>query len=227
MSSPKKKTNTSRSAGRPVGATGDSTRSEILDAALEAFGTAGFDAMSVRELTRSLGVSHNLVHHHFGSKQGLWRAALDQGVGPTVHELVDLLGEGVGSPDSKHILQEVLQRAIAQIAKRPALARILADESARPGPRLDYAYEIYLGPMVEILSRFLSESRGNGVRDVDSRAAALFIISSASAQFTHGALAEKLGLSNSKDGSYSDALVDLMLGGLMTSDPARELADDR
>ena len=210
----------SRPAGRPPGAaTGDETRNEILDAALKAFAEAGFEAMSVRELTRRLGVSHNLVHHHFGSKQDLWRAALDHGVGATASELTNLLSRSVGSSRSRQVLHQVLESAIALLTKRPEVARIFADESARPGPRLDYLYEKYLGPMVAILSRFLSESRAYGVRDVDPRIAALFVLSSASAQFTHHALSEKLGIGSGAEADYTHSLVDLVLGGLMTSDP--------
>jgi AcrR family transcriptional regulator len=219
MSSHPVATRKSRPAGRPPGATGADTRGEILDGALEAFAEAGFEAMSVRELTRRLGVSHNLVHHHFGSKQDLWRAALDHGVGSTAGELAELLSQSVGSPRSRQVLHQVLESAIALLTNRPQVARIFADESARPGPRLDYLYDQFLGPLVAILSRFLSESRAYGVRDVDSRVAALFVLSSASAQFTHAALADKLGIGRGSDVGYTHALVDLVLGGLMTSDP--------
>ena len=218
MSSHARRATESRRVGRPPGATGDRTRSEILDAALAAFAEAGFEAMSVRELTRRLGVSHNLVHHHFGPKQDLWRAAVDHGIGSTAAELTELLGESVGSPRSKQVLHQVLESAIALLTKRPEIARIFAEESARPGPRLDHLFEKYLGPLVSILSRFLSESRAYGIRDVDSRIAALFVLSSASAQFTHDALAEKLGIGRGSKDDYTHSLVDLVLGGLMTSD---------
>lgn len=52
----------------------------ILEAALEAFAQRGYDGVSVRELNRQIGVSHNLVHHYFGSKDALWRAAIDYGL---------------------------------------------------------------------------------------------------------------------------------------------------
>ena len=52
----------------------------ILEAALEAFALRGYDGVSVRELNRQIGVSHNLVHHYFGSKDALWRAAIDYGL---------------------------------------------------------------------------------------------------------------------------------------------------
>lgn len=211
-----------RPSGRPRGATGDDTRGEILDAALKAFAAAGFEAMSVRELTRRLGVSHNLVHHHFGTKEDLWRAALEHGVGSTASELAELLGASVGSPRSRQVLHQVLESAIALLTRRPEVARIFSDESARAGPRLDFLYEQFLGPLLTILSRFLHESRAYGVRDVDSRIAALFVISSASAQFTHAALAEKLGVDRETDTGYTRSLVDLVLGGLMTSEPDQD-----
>lgn len=211
-----------RPAGRPPGATGEETRVEILDAALESFAEAGYEAMSVRELTRRLGVSHNLVHHHFGSKLDLWYAALDHGIASTANELARLLSQSVGSPRSRQVLHQVLESAIALLTKRPEIARIFTDESARPGPRLDYLYERFLGPLVEILSRFLRDSRAYGVRDVDSRVAALFVLSSVSAQFTHAALAEKLGIGRDSRTGYTHSLTDLVLGGLMTSEPDQE-----
>lgn len=206
--------------GRPEGAIGERTRAQILDAALEAFADTGFEAMSVRELTRRLHVSHNLVHHHFGSKRERWRAALEHGVGATAKELMALLGGQLGSPAAKRVLREGMERAIALLTRHPAIVRILADEFARPGPRLDCLYERYLGPMVDALSRFLAESRQHGVRDVDSRVAALFVLSSASTLFTHAALAEKLGLGMASGPGHTESLVDLALGGLM-SEPAQ------
>ncbi|MBW2313434.1 MAG: TetR/AcrR family transcriptional regulator [Deltaproteobacteria bacterium] len=217
MSSTGKSSAKGRPAGRPVGSTAEATRVEILDAALEAFSEAGFEAMSVRELTRRLGVSHNLVHHHFGSKEDLWRAALDHGAGPTANELLELLGQSVGSPDSKRILRTGMESGIELLRRRPAVARIVVDESARPGPRLDYLYERYLGPMVETLSRFLANSQLEGFRDVEPRVATLYVLSSVSAPFAHAALAEKLGLGRRSHDVYTEGLVDLVLDGLMPS----------
>jgi len=202
--------------GRPPGDTADRTRAEILDAALDAFAEAGFEATSIRELTRRLGVSHNLVHHHFGAKEDLWRAALDHGLGPTTEELLALIGASIGGPNPVEVIRDGVERAMALLRRRPAVARILADEFARSGPRLDYLYDRYLKPSMAVLRRFLTEARDQGVRDVDSRVAVLFVLSTASALLTHGALAEKLGLGARAQERYAASLVDLMLGGLAT-----------
>ena len=66
-----------RGRGRPrAGDELDVTR--LLAAALDAFAQAGYDGMSVRELSRRLGVSHALLTARFGSKEGLWFAAMEQ-----------------------------------------------------------------------------------------------------------------------------------------------------
>ncbi len=212
----------SRPVGRPPGATGQRTREEILEAALEAFAAAGYEAMSVRELTRRLSVSHNLVHHHFGSKPELWRAAVEHGVGGTIREFSELLDQGIGGPSPAKTLRTGLLRAINLLAIHPAVARIVADEAGRGGERLDYIYDQFVRPGMETLELFLVGAQGRGVREIDPRVLALFVASVASVPFTHGALAEKLGVpvprpagSTVSVEGYAETLVELMLGGLI------------
>src|ERR1700739_2589381 len=68
-----------RRRGRP--ALGDSPLSEedVLEAALGAFATYGYEGVSLRTLSRGLGVSHNLLPQKYGSKLGLVGAAVAQG----------------------------------------------------------------------------------------------------------------------------------------------------
>src|SRR6202171_5111180 len=49
----------------------------LLRGALDAFAENGYDGTSVRELSRRLGVSHALLTARFGSKEGLWFAAME------------------------------------------------------------------------------------------------------------------------------------------------------
>ena len=46
-------------------------------AALKAFARHGFDGVSLRTIAVEAGVNHQLIAHHFGSKQDLWDAALE------------------------------------------------------------------------------------------------------------------------------------------------------
>ena len=60
--------------GRRPGESG--TRDAILAAARLAFGRQGYGATSVRAVARAAGVDPSLVLHFFGSKDGLFEAAL-------------------------------------------------------------------------------------------------------------------------------------------------------
>ena len=63
----------------------------ILDAAEELFSRQGFDATSVRAVTRHAGMNAAAVHYHFGSKQMLLRSLLERRIAPINQERMLLL----------------------------------------------------------------------------------------------------------------------------------------
>ncbi len=63
--------------GRPS-ARGDATRAAILDAAEELFARRGFAGTSMRALAEAADTSQPLLHHHFGTKRGLYAAVKDR-----------------------------------------------------------------------------------------------------------------------------------------------------
>jgi AcrR family transcriptional regulator len=88
-----------RRPGRPSRLAASDTRAAILEAARAEFAGKGFDAASVRSVARAAGVDAALVHHYFGSKDGLMLAALALPIDPreVVPEL--LAGGFEGLPD--------------------------------------------------------------------------------------------------------------------------------
>lgn len=52
----------------------ESTRSAVLCAAERLFAEQGFAATSMRDISQLSGVSHPLIHHHFGGKNDLYSA---------------------------------------------------------------------------------------------------------------------------------------------------------
>ena len=53
-------------------------RQRILDAAIIGFAERGYAGTTTAAIARAAKVTQPLVHHHFKSKDGLWRAAMDQ-----------------------------------------------------------------------------------------------------------------------------------------------------
>ena len=66
--------------GRRPGASG--TREAILAAARRAFAERGYQHATIRQVAELAGVDPALVHHYFGTKQGLFVAAVQLPVNP-------------------------------------------------------------------------------------------------------------------------------------------------
>jgi AcrR family transcriptional regulator len=60
---------------------GEDTRRRILDTAIEVFAAVGYEAASTRALAERAGVNLPAIPYYFGSKEGLYRAAIEQIVG--------------------------------------------------------------------------------------------------------------------------------------------------
>jgi AcrR family transcriptional regulator len=70
-----------RSGRRPAGS---GTREAILDAARAAFTQHGYGGASIRQIAREAGVDPALVHHYFGTKQGVFTEAMHFPFDPAV-----------------------------------------------------------------------------------------------------------------------------------------------
>ena len=100
----------------------------ILDAAEELFASQGFDATSVRAVTRHAGMNPAAVHYHFGSKQLLLRALLDRRIAPLNQERVLLLEHVLrdGDPSLEGILDAYLRPVLRHVnATAAALSSLL------------------------------------------------------------------------------------------------------
>jgi AcrR family transcriptional regulator len=64
----------------------EQTRARILETAERMFAQRGFEATSVRALTKDADVNLAAVHYHFGSKEGLIEAVLRRRIEPMADE---------------------------------------------------------------------------------------------------------------------------------------------
>lgn len=67
-----------RTSGRGPYRTGLLRREQIVAAAIDVFGESGFAGSSVRSIAERAGVSHAAILQHFGSKEGLLVAVLEE-----------------------------------------------------------------------------------------------------------------------------------------------------
>ena len=125
----------------------DPVRAALIDAGAELFSQHGPANVSVRQVARSAGVNHGLVHRHFGSKEGLIQAVVESlrgdvesRLGPPSDEetLVPLLVGLAGSSDARYyriMAHAVLDGMDIQElqADFPVVSRMLAAARRTPG----------------------------------------------------------------------------------------------
>ena len=148
-------------AGRRPGESG--TRAAVLAAAREAFGMQGYGATSVRAVARTAGVDPSLVLHFFGSKDGLFAAAIELPVEPT--EVVAGLLAGGTEDLGERIVRTFLAVWDASPGQGPMLAML----------RSAVSHEDAAGMLRELLLRVILRplAVGAGGSDPDLRAALL------------------------------------------------------
>ncbi|WP_432139139.1 MULTISPECIES: TetR family transcriptional regulator [unclassified Streptomyces] len=74
-----------RRRGRPRRSEPADTRERILDTAREEFSRQGYEKTSVRGIAKAAGVDSALVHHYFGTKEGVFEAAVEVAFAPALH----------------------------------------------------------------------------------------------------------------------------------------------
>ncbi|WP_328392098.1 TetR/AcrR family transcriptional regulator [Nocardia sp. NBC_00416] len=136
--------------GRPP--TGDSPASadEILTVALRVFARDGFAGASVAAINRELGVSHNLIHQRFGSKEALWYAVVDWIFGNVV-TLLKIRPPRRDLPPLEEFRAGII-RFLELQAEHPDVVRLISMEAAIEGPRLTYLYDRHIEPMSVLIA---------------------------------------------------------------------------
>jgi TetR/AcrR family transcriptional regulator len=181
-------TSADKRTGRPKAQDAPATVEQILDAAFRAFATYGYDGVAVRTLNRELGVSHNLIHQRFGSKRGLWYAAVDRAFRQQVTQLATAFDPTLADPLDQ--LNHAIRRFVRYSAERPELVGLMNIEGCVDSERLDYIYDNYVAPALAPLGRLLDHLHKNGrIRPISLRALFFLIAHGAAAPFTLAPLA--------------------------------------
>ena len=127
---------------RPRGRPGKS-RPALLEAAIEEFAEKGFAGATTADIARRAKTQQPLVHHHFGSKDELFKVVLDTLFDELRRDVIPATGERVE-------LAALVRRFVLFTARRPELARIWVIESAHRGPHLTYMVDQHVLPLMRV-----------------------------------------------------------------------------
>lgn len=138
----------------------------MVDAALTAFGTRGYEATSLDALAGELGVRKQTILYHFASKEALLDAVIDEAGA----ELIAVLEEAVAEAGSGWSRVDAVVHSVFRLAaRRPQLLGLLREVS-RMGPPAATRFREMLGPFIERATGFLEEGMAVGeFRGQDAR----------------------------------------------------------
>ncbi len=90
------------------------TRQHIVAVARRAFGARGYDATSLRSIAAEAEVDPGLLIHYFGTKEGLFRAALEMTIRP------DRLFAGLEGLGSREVAGHIVRRYLSMLDRGEA-----------------------------------------------------------------------------------------------------------
>lgn len=125
-----------------------STRDRILEAAIELFSERSFDGATTREIAQRAGVTQPLLNYHFGSKDDLWRAAVDA-LFERLRVTMQARTDGLRGVDELTTAKLVVREFITFSAHNPQLHRLITQESKADSERMDYLVEHHVRPLYD------------------------------------------------------------------------------
>ncbi|MHC8380516.1 TetR/AcrR family transcriptional regulator [Pseudomonas sp. LB3P14] len=151
-----------RKAGRPARDAAPAAPDDaLLRMAFETFAELGYEGTALRDLCRRLGVSHNLIHSRFGSKENLWLRAVDHCLSQHSERSMHVFTECFASDEER--LRALVMGFTEAAAANPAVIGLISSEGRRDSWRLDHLFQAFVAPFsqqVELLLARLAQSHG-------------------------------------------------------------------
>ena len=139
-------------------ASGPDTKQRLLDAAIKIFSEKGFQASSMRAITRAAGTSLSAANYHFGSKEELLRSALRARAEVLNGRRLELLEQARSGGRDSFTVEAILDAFIRPVFERQAAMK--AEGSLLPG----LAIRLYLDPP-EVIAKIRDEAFESTNRD--------------------------------------------------------------
>lgn len=183
---------------------------ELLDAAMFAFWARGYGGVTTRELEEATRLPASSLYHRFGSKDGLFAAALGHYNQRVVGARISRYLDAAGQPDALTGLRGFFT-SVYRTGKHPYHACLLANTAGSAGPHCAEVKQVLAQGNRELLAGFagavqrgIAQGSLRGNLDIDSTAQYLLL-----------GLRGLLGTARHlRDPQQLDAIVDLLLGGL-------------
>jgi len=160
----------------PIQARAAETRARILAQAYNTFAERGYDAANTRDIAAAAGLSHAVIRYHFGGKEPLWRATVEDMFNRMRSELAEVAQPVRRKQTLKERFRKFLAGYIRYCARNPNHARIVILESMRGGERLQWMADQFIRPDHDAVSAVIQALIDAGELPDVSPVALLYLI---------------------------------------------------
>lgn len=177
-----KKTNNSRVKSPQK--RGADSRKKVLEAALACFGAFGYEGTSTRAVAERAGVTHTLVLYHFGSKEQLWLAMMEDSLANYSAAVSANLEENASRPAAE-VLRIFVEQFVRLSANNPQIHRIMTMEGNQETERLQWVIDHYLRDHFAKVRDLIRRGQAEGsVRECDAARLYYYIIGGGGTPYT-------------------------------------------
>lgn len=136
-------------------------RTRIIEAALTAFTRDGFAGATLRSIAADAGITVQLLLYHFGSKEELWKAAMDEAFG-AFWALYEKRALPEGEPVTLR-LQRFIEMIVEFTSTKPQTLRVMVQEAGQLTPRFVWLMEKHTSRIFREFEKLVIEGQAQGV----------------------------------------------------------------
>jgi len=154
------------------------TRDRLLHAAGEVFAERGFHRATIRDISRRAGANIAAVNYHFGDKQRLYEAAVDEYLRAAMEKYPPAGGVHPGAPPEER-LRAFVRSFLFRILEegRPSWhGRLILREMVEPTRLLNRKIDQMIRPLIELLVSIIRTLLPEDTGDLEFRRAALSVV---------------------------------------------------
>nr|WP_249174834.1 TetR/AcrR family transcriptional regulator [Burkholderia ambifaria] len=188
----------------------------ILRAARRTFAKRGYDATSVREVARELGIDAALIAHHFGTKETLWLAVVEQ-IAELAQPMFDALRAlRTSSLPHRERMRRAIELCVDHEFDEPDIGMFFSTAATEEGARLDRLRERLVRPYHDAMFPLMAEAVDAGaIRPVDPDVLFFMIASAVGTTVSYSHLILEFTSLPTRQDAFRQAVLDVALNFLL------------
>ena len=136
-------------------------REEILESALTHFARNGFQGTSLSQIAAGAETQKQLITHHFGTKDNLWREVVNRELNDGI-ELLQNVKTTALEIDAEAAIRQFIHEYIHWCSRKKAFHRLIIFDSQADNPRFKWYTENHFTPSHKVMTTLIAKAQKQG-----------------------------------------------------------------